>query len=65
MHYNSRNPHPFSTRKTELIWDGKYDERGNRRTLDITAATLPLQLIKAIPHAPSLPTSLPVNAPTP
>ena len=51
MHYNERNPHPFSTRKTELIWDGKYDERGKRRTLDITAATLPLQLIEAIPHA--------------
>lgn len=51
MPYNERNPHPFSTRKTELIWDGKYDERGNRRTLDITAATLPLQLIEAIPRA--------------
>ena len=50
MHYNERNPHPFSTRKTELIWDGKYDERGNRRTLNITTATLPLQLIEAIPH---------------
>ena len=65
MHYNGRNPHPFATRKTELIWDGKYDERGKRRTLDITAATLPLQLIEAIPHAPGLPTSLPVKAPTP
>ena len=48
MHYNERNPHPFSTRKTELIWDGKYDERGNRRTLNITAATLPLQLIESV-----------------
>ena len=65
MHYNERNPHPFSTRKTELIWDSKYDERGNRRTLNITTATLPLQLIEAIPRAPGLSTSLQVNAPTP
>jgi hypothetical protein len=24
------NPHPFSQMKTELIWEGKYDEYGNR-----------------------------------
>ncbi len=25
------NPHPFSKMKTELLWEGKYDEYGNRR----------------------------------
>ena len=29
------NPHPFSQMKTELIWEGKYDEYGNRRAVDI------------------------------
>lgn len=26
------NPHPFSQIKTELNWEGKNDEYGNRRT---------------------------------
>jgi hypothetical protein len=25
------NPHPLSTRSTELVWEGKYDEYGRRR----------------------------------
>jgi len=25
------NPHPLSRLKTELVWEGKYDEYGNRR----------------------------------
>ena len=29
------NPHPFSQMKTELIWEGKYDEYGNWRAVDI------------------------------
>jgi len=29
------NPHPFSQMKTELIWEGKYDEYGNRRAVDV------------------------------
>ena len=29
------NPHPFSQMKTELIWEGKCDEYGNRRRVDI------------------------------
>ena len=29
------NPHPFSQMKTELIWEGKCDEYGNRREVDI------------------------------
>ena len=24
--YGPNNPHPFSTIRTELIWEGKYDE---------------------------------------
>ena len=29
------NPHALSTRKTELVWEGKYDEHGNRRDGDV------------------------------
>ena len=29
------NPHPLSALKTELVWEGKYDEYGNRRELDV------------------------------
>jgi len=25
------NPHPLSRMRTELVWEGKYDEYGNRR----------------------------------
>jgi len=34
------NPHPFSQMKTELIWEGKHDEYGNRRTVDIAKLTV-------------------------
>ena len=34
------NPHPFSQMKTELIWEGKYDEYGNRRTVDIAGCAM-------------------------
>ena len=33
--YSPDNPYPLSTRKTELVWEGKYDEYGNRREVDI------------------------------
>ena len=42
------NPHPFSQMKTELIWEGKYDEYGNRRTVDIAGCAMPLQKIDTI-----------------
>ena len=42
------NPHPFSEMKTELIWEGKYDEYGNRRTVDIAGCAMPLQKIETI-----------------
>ena len=42
------NPHPFSQMKTELIWEGKYDEYGNRRTVDIAGCAMQLQKIETI-----------------
>jgi len=33
------NPHPLCERKTELVWDGKYDEYGNRRPVDVAGRT--------------------------
>jgi len=33
--YGPHNPHPLSTLKTELVWEGKYDEYGNRREVDV------------------------------
>jgi adenine-specific DNA-methyltransferase len=31
--YGPNNPHPLSRMKTELVWEGKYDEFGTRREL--------------------------------
>jgi adenine-specific DNA-methyltransferase len=42
------NPHPFSKMKTELIWEGKYDEYGNRRAVDIAGCAMPLQRIETV-----------------
>jgi len=42
------NPHPFSQMKTELIWEGKYDEYGNRRAVDIAGCAMPLQKIETV-----------------
>jgi len=42
------NPHPFSQIKTELIWEGKYDEYGNRRAVDIAGCAMPLQTTETI-----------------
>ncbi len=46
--YSPDNPHPLSTRKTELIWEGKYDEYGNRREVDIAGCAMPMQKIETI-----------------
>jgi hypothetical protein len=32
------NPHPLSRMKTELVWEGKYDEYGNRRPIKLPAS---------------------------
>jgi adenine-specific DNA-methyltransferase len=38
--------------KTELIWEGKYDEYDNRRTVNIAGCAMPLKKIETIgyPH---------------
>ncbi|OGW44648.1 MAG: hypothetical protein A2Y66_04295 [Nitrospirae bacterium RBG_13_41_22] len=46
--YGPGNPHPLSSRKTELIWEGKYDEYGNRREVDIAGCAMPMQKIETI-----------------
>jgi len=43
--YGPNNPHPLSRMKTELVWEGKYDDYGNRRTVDSSGLALPLQRI--------------------
>ncbi|MBW2200608.1 MAG: site-specific DNA-methyltransferase [Deltaproteobacteria bacterium] len=34
--------------KTELIWEGKYDEYGKRRAVDIAGCAMPLQRIETV-----------------
>lgn len=46
--YGPDNPHPLSTMKTELVWEGKYDEWGNRREVDIAGCAMPMQRIETI-----------------
>lgn len=46
--YGPHNPHPLSQMRTELVWEGKYDEFGNRREVNIADRALPLQLIETI-----------------
>ena len=46
--YGPDNPHPLSQLKTQLVWEGKYDEYGRRREVDIAGAALPLQKIETI-----------------
>jgi adenine-specific DNA-methyltransferase len=33
---------------TELVWDGKYDEFGNRREVDIAVYAMPMQRIETV-----------------
>ncbi len=33
---------------TELVWEGKYDEYGNRREIDIAGCSMPMQKIETI-----------------
>lgn len=42
------NPHPLSTRKTELVWEGKYDEYGNRRPVSLPDFPLVMQKVETI-----------------
>ena len=46
--YGPGNPHPLSQLQTELVWEGKYDEYGNRRTVDAAGLAMPMQRIETI-----------------
>lgn len=46
--WGPENPHPLSRMQTELVWEGKYDEYGNRRPIKLPTSTLPLQRIETI-----------------
>jgi len=48
VRYGLDNPHPLSQLTTELVWEGKYDEYGNRRAVDIAGCAMPLQKIETI-----------------
>jgi len=42
------NPHPLSKTHTELVWEGKYDEFGRRREVDVAALSMPMQRIETV-----------------
>ena len=46
--YGPHNRHPLSQMRTELVWEGKYDEYGNRREVDVAGLAMPLQKIETI-----------------
>ena len=46
--WGPENPHPLSKMSTELVWEGKYDEYGNRRQVDIAGCAMPMQKIETI-----------------
>lgn len=46
--YGPANPHPLSQLRTELLWEGKYDEYGNRRQVDPAGLSMPMQKIETI-----------------
>ena len=48
------NPHPLFGRKTELVWDGKYDEYGARRPVDIVGSSMSMQKIETCPRSEAL-----------
>lgn len=46
--YGPNNPHPLSKMTTELVWEGKYDEYGNRREVDVAGCAMPMQKIETV-----------------
>lgn len=46
--YGPHNPHPLSQLNGELVWEGKYDEFGRQREIDVANLSMPLQLIETI-----------------
>ncbi|MBW2738027.1 MAG: hypothetical protein JRE64_04075 [Deltaproteobacteria bacterium] len=47
------NPHPFSQMKTELIWEGKYDEYGDRRSATMAQLTRQIHISAILSRLPS------------
>ena len=48
FHWGPANPHPLSQMHTELVWEGKYDEFGRRREVDVAALAMPMQRIETV-----------------
>src|SRR5688572_22338157 len=46
--YGPEQPHPLSTLQTELVWEGKYDEYGDRRQPALPAQPPPLRPVEQI-----------------
>ena len=46
--YGPNNPHPLSQVRTELVWEGKYDEYGRRRELNVAELAMPMQRIETV-----------------
>lgn len=43
--YDPHNLQPLSQMQTELVWEGKYDEYGDRHEVDIAECAIPMQEI--------------------
>src|SRR3954452_15823850 len=46
--YGPNNPHPLSQLRSEIIWEGKYDEYGQRRGVEWAGLAMPMQRIETI-----------------
>jgi adenine-specific DNA-methyltransferase len=46
--YGPNNPHPLSQMRTELVWDGKFDEYGRRREVNVAQLAMPMQRIETV-----------------
>jgi adenine-specific DNA-methyltransferase len=46
--WGPNNPHPLSQMSTELVWEGKYDEYGKRREVDVADLSMPMQRIETV-----------------
>jgi adenine-specific DNA-methyltransferase len=46
--YGPHNPHPLSQMGQSLVWEGKYDEYGQCREVDIAGCTMPMPKIEGI-----------------
>src|SRR5690242_5293256 len=46
--YGPQSPHPLSQLQAGLVWEGKYDEFGVRRAVDVAGLAMPMQRIETI-----------------